>query len=210
VACLAPARIQSRTSQPRTVEIRKEPHRLNQESVEGYRLLLGELPALSFYRNAAAQADLIIAPAAIGVTAIEAKNLGMRVLRGATLIFESALGFCEPRDTVEQRGMLNDIFALGIGKPVSVDPTERASGLQVNYCWPLQRSTRTFESLTPVDCRESEAIALIGGEPVCLAKKWGKGTLVYLGSMLGPALFAEEREAKAIGAALLTSSFAPQ
>src|SRR5205807_8785254 len=73
----------------------------------------------------------------------------------------------------------------------------------VDYVWPIPTKVRDFSRAVPVSVRASlvttrsacEVIAWADGWPVAAKRKIGKGTLVFLGSPLGPALWSGDREA---------------
>jgi hypothetical protein len=107
-----------------------------------------------------------------------------------------------PRErAVEQIRVLRDVFGLEVQNPVA------SRGGYVKYAWPLQRLVRDFSMFTPVKCSAEERIAEFGGAAVCAKWRVGKGGIIFLGSMLGPALLAEEREAHQVGSAMLQEIF---
>lgn len=55
----------------------------------------------------------------------------------------------------------------------------------------------------PVRCSQAEVVAFYGDTPVAMRRAIGRGGLVVLGSMLGPSLRAEDREARAIAREML-------
>jgi hypothetical protein len=79
------------------------------------------------------------------------------------------------------------------------------NGPYIAYQWPRPALVRTFETITPVDCSSRNIIAEFRGIPVCSKHAMGKGGLIFLGSLLGPGLLAEEPEAHTVLQALLGS-----
>lgn len=73
----------------------------------------------------------------------------------------------------------------------------------MDYVWPTPAKVRDFSRAVPVSTGASsvttrsmcEVIGWIDGWPVAAKRKVGKGTLVFLGSPLGPALWSGDREA---------------
>ena len=178
------------------VEIWEEPHRLARESAEGYRLLL---------RNERRSKSLIIAPAVRHLSLSACKDFRQRVQAGAMLILETGVCFSPREEVQRQAEILNAVFDLGVLSPMPACRCEDHSNLYVAYSWPVRCSIRAFETITPVHGTASEIIARWHGEPVCVKKTIGQGVIVYLGSMLGPGLFAEEREAHTVGRTILRS-----
>jgi hypothetical protein len=75
-------------------------------------------------------------------------------------------------------------------------------GFYVHYSWPRREMTRSFLQPIPVACPDDEVIARHDATPVAMKRRYGRGGIVFLGSMLGPNLYAEEPEAQRIAAAL--------
>ena len=78
------------------------------------------------------------------------------------------------------------------------------SELYVRYRWPHMALIRRFSRVIPISCPDAEAIAHYRGTPVALRRRVGRGGIVFLGSMLGPPLRAEDREARALAAAIFS------
>ncbi len=174
------------------VEILEEPHCLSRESARGYRLLLKN------ERSVPAGGDLIIVAGARRISIETCRALRVRVEAGAWVMFESGVCFSSVEEAAGQAAILERAFDL------NVLPRIVTKGCSyVAYTWPHSAMTRTFERVTPIQCVLDERVADFGGAPVCARKRLGNGGVVYLGTMLGPSLFAEEREAHAIGRALL-------
>lgn len=79
-----------------------------------------------------------------------------------------------------------------------------ASELYVRYRWPHIALTRCFSRVIPVSCPDAEAIAHYRGGPIALKRRMGLGGIIYLGSMLGPNLRAEEPEARQLAKAIFS------
>ncbi len=175
---------------PHGTEIIEEPHCLSQESGKGFRLLLS--------RNAhALSSAVILAPGNRKLSLEGAVRLLRRVAAGKWLILESGLAFMPQEEAVGQLKVLRDVFGFKVHDPVAVDDA------YIEYTWPLQRLVRHFSMITPMECQRSESIAERRGVPVCARRSIGSGGIIFLGSMLGPGLLAEEREAHDVGTGLL-------
>jgi hypothetical protein len=170
-------------SDPTEVDFLEEAHLLAAESARGYR------------KTSICRAGWIIAPAVRDITADACLMLRQRVTRGATLLLESGLCFSSPAHVQGQLALLESHFALQVLAPVQADS-------YISYRWPAQKMLRNFHFLTPVICDEREVMATFQGSPVCAMKQLGRGKIIYLGSMLGPGLMADEREAHDLVGAL--------
>jgi hypothetical protein len=176
-----------------------EDHALSQDSQTGYaRLLEAEnidyFPDISFARP-----DIIIATAAQTLSREYAYQLARLVHEGCHLIYESGLGYAGSQQRSDQSELLNTM--LGIRALTS--PVLASSELYVTYQWPHKTLLRSYGSVTPVLCHQLEVIMHHGGTAVGLFRRVGQGILIFLGSPLGLGLYAEEREARAIGVSLL-------
>jgi len=169
-------------------EIISEPNCLSQESADGFRTLI-----------APGSSNVILL---CGVSAIDASlacRLRERALAGTWVIWESALIACEAREFATQARILREVFGVNLMQPVALSPDQlRTTGMFIHYRWPSAALTRSFSSVIPVACARAETIAWYGNTPVAMRRRFGSGGLVFLGSMLGPNLRAEEREAHAI------------
>jgi hypothetical protein len=101
------------------------------------------------------------------------------------ILFESAAGF-GGFDT--QRRQLARHFGIEIGCPLVLG-RERVP--YIDYHWPTRVKIRDFDRVVPVAAAPHEVIASIGGRPVAARR----GRFIFLGSPVGPALLAGDREA---------------
>ncbi|MGI9073966.1 MAG: hypothetical protein ACR2JB_22215 [Bryobacteraceae bacterium] len=175
------------------LEIIPEPHCLSEESANGFRLLLNrnKLPSRPLSK-------VVIIPGARQLSCETAFALRRQVSAGAWLILESGLAFMPRHEATGQIRVLRDVFGLEVQAPLA------NRGAYIEYTWPLRRLVRDFSMVTPLKCSRAETIAEIQGVAVCAKRPVGKGSgIIFLGSMLGPGLLAEEREAHEIGSAML-------
>lgn len=174
----------------REPEIIEEPHCLSQESAKGFRLLLSR-------NQQALSPKLMIAPGNRKLSREAALRLLHRVTAGKWLILESGLPFMAREEALGQLKLLRDVFGFRVHAPLAVEDA------YIEYTWPLRRLVRHFSMIAPIECSRSESIAERWGVPVCEKRFIGSGGVIFLGSMLGPGLLAEEREAHEVGAGLL-------
>ena len=190
----------------RSVEIWPEHHCLSLESAMGFRHLVSRNPpATSFASGRTASSSLIIAPGIRWMSLSTAADLADRIHQGAWVILESGLGFSSRTESKHQIDLLKRVFGLQLLPPVKVGKNP-AAATYLEYTSPVHRLVRTFEAITPVGCDQSEALARWGKHSVCIRRRIGDGTLVFLGSMLGPGIGAEEREAIEVASALASDS----
>jgi hypothetical protein len=172
-----------------------EPHCLSEESASGFRLLL--------QRNGRVlngfSPKLIIIPGARQLSRETGRALVRQVTSGTWLILESGLAFMPLQEAIGQIRVLRDVFGLEVQAPLA------NRGAYIEYTWPLRRLVRDFSMVTPLETPQAKAIAKSGGVAVCVKRPLGKGGIIFLGSMLGPGLLAEEREAHQVGGAILRS-----
>lgn len=176
-------------------EIISEPHCLSEESANGFRLLLQrnrQIPNGPSPR-------LIIFPGTRQLSHETGRELLRQVIGGAWLILESGLAFVPHNAAIGQIRVLRDVFGLELQAPLV------SEGAYIEYVWPLRQLVRNFTMFTPVNCLRTERVAELAGVAVCAKRSFGKGGIIFLGSMLGPGLLAEEREAHEVGSAMLRS-----
>jgi hypothetical protein len=173
---------------------------LSEESAQGFRSLL---PGDSSVRDdsirgcGAAKAIVILA----GVRRPSGEYVRMlrnHVQAGAWVIWERAASFEDGSDS-HACELLGQFFGVCVSNPI------RASSVYLRYRWPAGKSVRVFHDAAEVHCLPSEAVAEYEGKPVAMKRSLGEGGIVFLGSMLGPGIRAEEREAREIGRSILNA-----
>jgi hypothetical protein len=171
-------------------EIIREPHCLSEESAKGFQLLLTR-------NRAGFDAKVIIVPGARQLSRKTGLQLLRKVTNGTWLILESGLPFLPRGEAIGQIRVVRDVFGLRVQAPIA------NGGAYIEYAWPLPRLVRDFSMFTPVECSADEKIAEFSGMAACAKRRIGNGGVIFLGSMLGPGLLAEEREAHELGSAML-------
>jgi hypothetical protein len=142
-----------------------------------------------------------IVPAAARLTDALMARLSRHVYEGRWLIFESAAGFGGFEAQREQRARH---FHLAIEPPIDLWAGS-VPVPYVDYHWPVRTKVRDFSSVVPVHAAAAEIIGTIGQIPVAARL----GSLVFLGSPIGPSLLASDREAHFWFNALLQKMPAP-
>lgn len=139
------------------------------------------------------------------------------VQEGTRLVLESGAGFLSPAEAAAHRRMLGRCFELEVAPPVDLwsrkladdgffpsrtGPHRRKTidGHQaipyVRYVWPRETMVRDFTRVIPVSANGREVIGWAGSLAVASKRSVGKGTLIFLGSPLGPLLRASDPEAR--------------
>ena len=115
-----------------------------------------------------------------------ARRLSAFTRVGGWVVFESAAGFGGFED---QRRMLARHFGIRIQPPV--DLWANGTAPYIDYRWPIRERVRDFSRVTPISAEGVEIIGSAGDLP------WRarRGRFIFLGSPVGPALLAGDREA---------------
>jgi hypothetical protein len=178
---LAPRVIAKRAQVP-ALQIICDSECLSQESAEGFRSLLLETRGITVLCGVSR------------VSAERAFRLRERAVSGGSIVWEIS-----PFSTAEQRHVLHETFGMMTRDPITLSTDH----LYVRYSWPSPALIRAFSAVIPVVCTPNEVIARYCGIPVAMRRRIGRGGLVFLGSMLGPNLRAEEREARDVALRML-------
>ena len=168
---------------------------LSRESAEGFRFLFKDHPA----------SGLLVATGLAKIAHKRAEELRSFANCGAWIIWESPAYFEGPEEARRQAQMLRGTFGITVDVPPSPESNARQTDLYVRYHWPVPHLIRKFGSVVRVAGEPCETVASYQGETVALKKRIGLGGVIFLGSMLGPQLKAEDREAHCFGAALVRS-----
>ena len=193
-------------------------HCVCRESLQGYQTALaGEHTLLESIPDSRFRCRSVIAPGVGSMEPAIAKALSGLVAAGALLLLESGAGFVSPSEFATQQRMLHRYFGLAVLPPVDLwagkftgdgtsrarrrlyaekEPDSRQFIPYVNYVWPYGTKVRDFSRVIPVSAETGDVIGKVGALPVALKRQVGRGTLVFLGSLLGPALGAGDPEAR--------------
>lgn len=166
------------------------------ESLAGYEAALRDcgVEVLRLSPPELPQADLYCVPAAAELHADFMRGLRVRVEAGSSLLLESGLAFTKPAAVAGQRSLLLEAFGVSFHAPVTLDLSCRVP--YVDLFWPRPAKIRDFSRLVPISAPDAQVIGQHRQWPIALKRELGKGTLIMLGSPLGPALWTGDREAK--------------
>lgn len=171
------------------------------ESLAGYEsaLVACNIPYRRIYAPAAAAGQLMIVPATNLATRFQVEQLKTSLGRGSTVLLESGATFVDLREFDIHRRLIELAFGIKLGpaRRLWETPQPLREAPYISYDWPAKVKVRDFSRLIPVRCQHGETIARFQEIPVALRRRVGDGTLVFLGSPLGPHLWAGDREAQA-------------
>lgn len=159
------------------------------ESLAGYEAALAGLPTVA--------GSVLIVPAALAIAGAPARRIVRHVEEGGTLILESGATFAAPASAEfrAHRDDLRELLGLDIAPP---RPLAR-KGMRVPYVefrWPSPTLVRDFSAVVPVDASDGTCIARVEDTAVAVARRRGRGLLIFLGSPIGPALWSGDGEAR--------------
>lgn len=189
-AALAPRRRAGRTSLGGgCVVLDLGEHCALRESLAGYQAALASLDTVA--------GTILIVPAALAIAGAAARHVVRHVEAGGMLILESGAMFSAPAgpDFLGHRDALRDLLGLHVQPPRRLSRNGRRVPY-VEFCWPSPSLVRDFSAIVSVDAHDAEGIARVGDTTVAVARRRGRGTLVFLGSPIGPALWAGDAEAR--------------
>ena len=189
------------------------------ESLQGYQAaLLGQHHLLSEADfNSRRICQIAIVPSFGVMAPATASTLTDLLEAGTHVLLESGAGFLSPAEFTAHHRMLQRHFDIAVGPPIDLwegNPADDAlparrpgrhpnkkrdrhpSVPYVSYLWPRETRVRDFSRVIPVSASDGDVIAKVGALPVALKRRVGRGTLIFLGSPLGPVLRAGDPEAR--------------
>lgn len=165
------------------------------ESVSGFQRTLGaavvrsDLPATT-------PATLIV-PAAVDLQPVAARAIGNCLEASGRVILETGLPFAPVGRVASHRTALVELLGIHIGPPVSLwSPAGAPRIPYVDFNWPGRALVRDYSHVVPLEARGDTVIAAVDGLPVALTGSRGKGRVIFLGSPIGPALWAGDAAAR--------------
>jgi hypothetical protein len=188
------------------------------ESLQGYQsALIGEHKLLTEASlNSRCRSRIVIVPGLGAMDPATAWMLSDLLEAGTHVLLESGGGFLSPAEFAAHQRMLHRHFDIAVGPPIDLWPGKSADDAlltdrpgrrpgktldshepipYVNYVWPRETKVRDFSRVIPASASTGDVIGKAGALPVAWKKRVAKGTLIFLGSPLGPALRAGDSEA---------------
>ena len=164
------------------------------ESVSGYDAALGAR-LLRADAQSLPSCNVLIVPAAVEIPPAASRAIAKCLQAGGKVIFESGAGFASAAEFRVHRRVLRDALDVHVEAPVPLWRPAEQRIPYVDFTWPVPTKIRDFSRVVPLARQAGEIIARVGGLPAALKRRTGRGTLVFLGSPLGPALWAGDVEA---------------
>lgn len=195
-------------------------HCVLRESLQGYQAVLGDKynHFLQVGLNSNRPYRVAIVPGFGAMDPDVAKRLSGLLEAGTHVLLESGGGFLSPAEFSTHQRTLYRYFDIEIGPPVDLWPGNPADDVllscrpgprlrkkkvdrsesvpYVTYSWPRETKIRDFSRAIPVSVREGDVIGKAGALRVALKRHTAGGTLIFLGSPLGPALLAGDPQAQ--------------
>jgi len=170
--------------------------------------------------------SVVVVPAAGTVRAETFGATAELVRRGATVLWESGGAFLGPRDFEYQQDLVRRHFGISMEQPIDVwlhsasrrasvgaknESARRARAIghaqvpYVAYHCPREVRIRDFSRMIPVSAENGRAIGHWGEIPVAWRKSIDAGTLIFVGSPIGPALRAGDSDAASLLRSLIAA-----
>ena len=177
---------------PPGLTILPEDHLLSQESAEAYAALLAP--------HSPPRRAVLLLPGAKRLSLARALAIRRALEAGSSVLVECGLAFSASSEIEEQRRVLRRAFDIQLESPITATDPHRpyvvfASGNLV----------RPFGLTFSVSSKGGKPIAYFGETPVALKTLVGKGSLVFLGAMLGPHIQAADSAARLAAVGLLSN-----
>ena len=187
------------------------------ESPAGYRSALA-VDGVRFSKTSAAPlpySNTIIVPACLAPCSAVTQEIAVALKRGSRVVLESGAGFATRSEFAAHQEWLRELWNIRVERPVDLwrhgsdqPGDQRSQGSvargrsplaarppYVDFQWPYRAKIRDFSRVVPVSAFPEQVVASCERWLVASRHNKGKGTLVFLGSPLGPALLAGDAEA---------------
>jgi hypothetical protein len=195
-----------------------ESHCVLRESLQGYQAALADehnYPEAE--TDSRCRCRMAIVPGVGPVDSATMRLLFDLLEAGSHVLLESGAGFLGPADFAAHQRMLHRCFDLAVEPPIDLwsgkcgndrlfahrsrqHRRNKVDGGEsipyVDYTWPHETRVRDFSRVIPVSANARDVIGRVGPLPVAMKKRLANGTLIFLGSPLGPALRAGDAEAR--------------
>lgn len=177
-----------------------DPNTYDCESMRGYWSALSPQPSWSSAGDPDrfARLSLLIVPYVVSLLPGFSDCLTYALQRGATVVMESGAGFADHCTFRQHRRWLRENLAIRVVSPRDPWANQSPAGARyIEFTWPRRVKIRDFGRVVPpADGSGDDVIAWAGDLAVATRRRVGKGTLVYLGSPVGPSLWAGDVEAR--------------
>ncbi len=170
-----------------------------EESLAGFEAALEEAGVrfVNSFSRSSLRCRTIIVPASTSLSPTLGRQIVAGVEKGAWALVESGAGFHSPDEFRRHQRMLESCFDVETGLPIDLwKGDSRRRSPYVDYTWPVRAKIRDFSRVIPVSRKSGDIICNAGEFPLGVKRRVGGGYLIFLGSPLGPALRAGDREAR--------------
>ncbi len=170
------------------------------ESLSGFKAALADTGSnfVETLPGAQPPSRTVIVPGCVLTDLSAAQDLSASLRAGTSVLLETGAGFADATVFEKHQELLFLYFGLRVSP--TVDVWAGLEGRQrvpyVDLTWPIRTKVRDFSRVVPVSARADEVIGWVDGHAVAMKRRVGKGTLVFLGSPLGPTLLAGDLEAR--------------
>lgn len=179
----------ARTEPPLPISVDNESY--GSESWRGY------IAALPRELSPLDRCSLLIVPRLMRLSPFRARQMIAVLARGGTVVIESGAGFADAATFRHHARALREGLQLQVAAPVdrwADQSTPRTP--YIEFTWPRRASIRDFSRFVPPAEQPGEIIAWARDVPVALKRPVASGTLIYLGSPVGPSLWTGDAEAR--------------
>lgn len=176
-----------------------DPNRYDSESMRGYRSAIPPEDSRGSVGDPRPleRCALLIVPECVTLRPPTFELLGLALNGGTTVVIETGAGFASHRTLRQHRRWLRERLGIHIAAPVDLWEQANERVPYIEFTWPRRVTIRDFSRVVPpADRPGDDVIAWAGDLAVATRRRVGKGTLIYLGSPVGPALWAGDVEAK--------------
>ena len=192
-------------------------HGTLRESLAGYQsaLVAGGVRFLRTSAGSLPYSKTVILPACLALSSELTKDIVAALKGGSRVVLESGAGFATQPEFAAHQEWLRNYWGVRVEAPVDLwrpgndqlgDPGSQGCAARsrlplaarapyVDFHWPFRTKIRDFSRLVPVSALPEQVVASCGHWLAASKHTKGKGTLVFLGSPLGPALLAGDAEA---------------
>jgi hypothetical protein len=168
------------------------------ESILGYRTALPADHEVDLSVRQAPYGGLVVFPSRAdrSLRSQLPDRIGLHLSRGSTVVLESGAGFLSRVDYRAYRRWMRERLRIDVTDPVDLWSGGARGVPYIEYDWPIRATVRDYSRVVPLADQPGEIIGRVGNIAVALKRRVGKGTLIYLGSPLGPALWAGDQQAR--------------
>ena len=169
-----------------------------QESLRGYQAALPRSGRWFFPNKSLPRRNVVVILPSVGIVRPQFARMLLELVKdGATGIIESGAGFVGHLEFRQHRQSLRERLGIHVTAPVTLWSREsKQRPPYIEFTWPRRLYVRDFSRVVPPAAQEGDIIAIVGDLPVALKRRIGAGMLIYLGSLLGPALWSGDVQAR--------------